>query len=80
MDEDDTLCEDCFGNIMQTISAAPGDNSVQDEYELQQPQDQNVCVWCQSSLYMRRTHHLPDSERQFIAQRISPRIVNIVCI
>lgn len=77
MEEDDTIGEDCFGNILQTITQGSGRTSAHEDYELQYPHDQNVCVWCQSSIYRRRTYHLPDREREFIAEIISPRNVNM---
>ncbi|KAL0868288.1 hypothetical protein ABMA27_007818 [Loxostege sticticalis] len=44
VEEDDTICEDCFGNILQTISQGSGRTSSHEDYELQYPHDQNVCV------------------------------------
>lgn len=77
MDENDTMCANCFSNTMQRMSTPV--STLHDEFELQNPCDTNVCIWCQSSLYMRRSHSLPEGpEKRFISERIFPRVVSIM--
>ena len=63
---------------MQMMSATASDDTPVQGHDHHHHNAPNVCVWCQNSLHMRRSHCLPEgSERNLIAERILPRHVSI---
>lgn len=69
------MCAQCLANIVRDIDHTSPTNTEHDQHIL--PPETNVCVWCRSSLFWRRSNVPGKSpERQLIYERISPRTVN----